>query len=68
MNTTDNITEVKERSFVRGVLFALSMMDPKSPDYWHIVEQAGGFEVLREHAEEYDLEHLNEAKRSHEED
>lgn len=59
---------VDEISFIRGVCSALSRLDTGSVEYLDIVKQAGGFEVLMEHAEEYDLEHLQEAKRRAEED
>lgn len=55
-----------EPSFIRGVCSALSRLDPGSTEYLDIVTQAGGFDVLLEHAEEYDQEHLCEAMRRQE--
>lgn len=52
--------------FHRGVLFALSRLDPHSTEYLDIVNQAGGFEVLEAVAEPYDQEHLNAARESDE--
>jgi len=50
-----------EVAFLKGVLFALSQIDPRSTEYRAIVLQAGGFDLLRSVAEEYDSEHLDRA-------
>lgn len=59
---------IDEFSFIKGVCFALSRIDTGSPEYIDIVNQAGGFELLMEHADDCDLEHLKEAKRRLKED
>lgn len=50
-----------EVAFLRGVLFALSQIDPHSTEYREIVLQAGGFDLLHSVAEEHDSEHLTRA-------
>lgn len=56
---------IKNEWFYRGAASTLSMLDLKSTEYHDCVLQHGGYEMLMEHAEEYDRYHLVKAAEYH---